>query len=175
MSNTAHLWAIGYDDMERAEQVRQTTLKLGETGCLSVLDTAVVIRYPDGSVTLDGKPYVGTTKTGSHTGTSIFGGVALAADPLCAQAVRALLDCVGAGPCEDEIDKGFVLDVQSMIKPGTSVLFVLDHVCDKDAMLQGIRGLGGMVLKTNVDSMLARQTQYSLADGAHTAKPCGDG
>jgi hypothetical protein len=54
MTKRGHLWAIEYSDVGRAEQVRQEILKLGATPCLTVLDTAVVVRYPDGVATLDG-------------------------------------------------------------------------------------------------------------------------
>jgi uncharacterized membrane protein len=167
----AHLWAIGYNDMERAERVRQAAMKLAETGCLTVLDTAVVIRYADGSVTLDGRPYVDTTKAGSHFSTGILAGLTFAAPPLCEQAVRTILDSVGGAPCDIEIDKGFVCDVQSMITPETSVLFLLDQEGEMGAILEGIRGLGGKVLKSNVDAGRVRQVQSKLAEGVETAKP----
>jgi uncharacterized membrane protein len=54
MTTNAHLWAIGYDEVARAEQVRNEIIRLGEQHCLIVLDTAVVVRYPDGTLTLDG-------------------------------------------------------------------------------------------------------------------------
>src|SRR5215472_7992986 len=58
MTKGGHLWAIGYNDMGRAEQVRHEIIRLGDKHCLILLDTAVVVRYPDGSVTLDGEPFV---------------------------------------------------------------------------------------------------------------------
>jgi hypothetical protein len=61
MTTASHLWAIGYDDMERAYQVRDEIARLGwESGqagnYLLLLDLAVVVRHPDGSFTLDRKP-----------------------------------------------------------------------------------------------------------------------
>ena len=171
MTEGAHLWAIGYNGIERAEEVRQVAMKLAETGCLTVLDAAVVKRFLDGSVTLDGIPYVDITKAGGHPGTSILAGLTFAAPPLCEQAVRTILDSVGGGPCDVEIDKGLLRDVQSMITPGTSVLFLLDQECGMDAILDGIRGLGGKVLKSNVDAVRAMRVQSKLAEGVETAKP----
>ena len=46
MTTATHLWAIGYDDMGRAEQVRHEILKLGNKHCLILLDTAVAVRTP---------------------------------------------------------------------------------------------------------------------------------
>ena len=61
------------------------------------------------------------------------------------------------------IDNAFVSEVQSLMKPGTSALFVLDQEGDMDAILQGIRGLGGTVLKANVDVARAKLIQSTLA------------
>ena len=55
------------------------------------------------------------------------------------------------------------------MKPGTSALFVLDRVGDMDAILQGIRGLGGTVLKTNVDLKRAQLIQTTLAAATETS------
>jgi hypothetical protein len=40
MTADAQLWAIGYDDTDRAEQVRGEVAMLAETHCLNLLDTA---------------------------------------------------------------------------------------------------------------------------------------
>ena len=48
MTKSEHLWAIGYDDMERAEQVHEEIIRLGwNTHYLDLLDIAVVVRHPD--------------------------------------------------------------------------------------------------------------------------------
>jgi uncharacterized membrane protein len=65
-------------------------------------------------------------------------------------------------------------EVGGLIKPGTSVLFVLDEVGNMDAILRGIRGLGGTVLKTNVDLERARLIQSTLAASADTTQPNGE-
>jgi uncharacterized membrane protein len=51
-------------------------------------------------------------------------------------------------------------------------LFVLDQEGDMPAILQGIRGLGGTVLKANVDLQRAQMIQSTLA-AAETLKPDG--
>ena len=48
MTTAAHLWAIGYDNMGRAEQVRAAIRKLGDKHCLILLDAAVVLHGPMG-------------------------------------------------------------------------------------------------------------------------------
>jgi uncharacterized membrane protein len=61
------------------------------------------------------------------------------------------------------IDKEFVRAVEAGMTPGASVLFVMDEWCDREAVLYQLGGLGGKVLKTNVDPELAKQVQAALA------------
>jgi len=62
--------------------------------------------------------------------------------------------------------------VKELMKPGTSAIFVLDDEGDMDVILHRIRGLGGTVLKTNVDLERARLIQSTLAaPSAQTSKP----
>jgi uncharacterized membrane protein len=165
MSEATHLWAIGYDNSQRAEQLRAEINRLGEKHCLILLDTAVVVRYPDGILTVDGEPFVALARLGGHTLTSFLAGLALAVPPLTGAAVgalvsrRAVLATVG-------IDESFVREVEALMKPGTSVLFVLDREGDMEMILHAIRGLGGTVLKTNVDWKRAELIQSTLADVA---------
>jgi uncharacterized membrane protein len=173
MIEGGHLWAIGYDDMNRAEQVRAEIARLSERHCLILLDTAVVVRYLDGCVTLDGEPFVAATRFSGHTFASFLAGLALGAPPLTGAAVAAWAGA-GGPAAEVGIDQGFVCEVQALMKPGTSSLFVLDQEGDMPAILQGIRGLGGTVLKTNVDLTRAKLIQATLAaSAAGTHEPDG--
>ena len=149
--------------MGRAEQVRHEIIKLSDKHCLILLDTAVAVRYSDGSVTLNGEPFVAAIDFSGHSFASFLAGLALAAPPLTAGAVGGLMRSTGGAAAEVGIDDAFVSEVQSLMKPGTSALFVLDQEGDMDAILQGIRGLGGTVLKTNVDVKRASLIQSTLA------------
>jgi uncharacterized membrane protein len=164
MNKSGHLWAIGYDDMERAEQVRAAIARLGETHCLVLLDTAVAVRYPDGCVTLDGERFVPAPDFRGHTFASFLAGLALGAPPLNEAAAGALVRATGGAANEVGIADAFVNEVQALMTPGTSALFVLDREGDMAAILQGIRGLGGTVLRTNVDLERAKLIQSTLAD-----------
>ena len=175
MSKTGHLWAIGYDDTEGAEQLRSALARLSEKHCLVVLDTAVVVRYADGCVTLDGEPFVAEIKLSGHTFASFLASLALGAPPLTGAAVGALVrrPCtasVGVG-----IDEEFIREIEGLMKPGTSALFVLDREGDMEAILQGIRGIGGTVLKTNVDLERAKLIQSTLAAATTEIASSGGG
>ena len=90
MAQIGNLWAVSYDDPDRADQVRVEITKLHERHCLIMLDTAVAVRYADGSVTLEGEPFVIDTKIRSHTFARFLAGLVLAAPPLTGAAVGAM-------------------------------------------------------------------------------------
>ena len=168
MNTEAHLWAIGYDDMGRADQVRDEIATLGwgsgNAGRYLILeDCAVVVRHPDGSFTVNRKRFAGLANILACTGAGFLAGLVLAA-PLTGATIGALLGGAGsAAATRLGISEDFVRDVEAMMKPGTSALFVLDDAVDMEVILHKIQGLGGKVLKTNVDLERAKLIQSTLA------------
>jgi uncharacterized membrane protein len=61
------------------------------------------------------------------------------------------------------VGEDFISEVTGLMKPGPSAILVLDDEGDMDVILHRIRGLGGTVLKTNVDLERARLIQSTLA------------
>ena len=168
MSTTTHLWAIGYDDMARADQVRDEIIQLGwgagrAAKYLILDDIAVVVRHADGTLTFDRKRFPGLTNILACTGVGFLAGLVVAS-PVTGAAIGALLGSAGtAAATHAGISEAFIRDVEAMMKPGTSALFVLDHEGDMDMILHKIRGLAGSVLKTNVDLERAKLIQSTLA------------
>jgi uncharacterized membrane protein len=174
MATSAHLWAIGFDDMARADQVRDeiTTLGWGPgrvDSPLLLYDIAVVVRKSDGSFTLDRQPFPGVANILGWTGAGFLAGLVLGA-PLTGAAVGALLGGAGTAAMAAEIgiSDDFVREVERLMKPGTSALFILNEGGDMELILQTIRGLGGTVLKTNVDPERAKLIQSALTAGPET-------
>jgi uncharacterized membrane protein len=169
MTTASHLWAIGYDDIERADQVREVIARLGwETGevgkYLILLDIAVVVRHPDGSFHFDRKPIAAATNILGCTVAGFLAGLVLAA-PLTGATIGALVGAAGTAisAASAGISADFVREVEALMKPGTSALFILDDQGDMEVILHKIQGLGGTVLKTNVDLERARLIQSTLA------------
>jgi uncharacterized membrane protein len=165
MTKPGHLWAIGFPDLSRAEQVRREVVRLGDQHALVLLDTGVAVQYPDGSVTLEGEPFVAPINFRGHGVAGFFAGLALGALPLTGAAVGNVVTEPGGGVAGTGITDDFIRAAETLMTPGTSALFVFDREGDMDAILQGIRGLGGTVLKANVDVERARLIQSSLAAG----------
>ncbi len=167
MTTAAHLWAIGYDDVERAVHAREVISKVGwgagRAGkYLILLDIAVIARHADGSFTYDRKPFPSAVNIFGSTAVGFLAGLVLAA-PIIGAAIGALM---GAGATASDaigIPSDFIREVQEMMKPATSALFVLDDRVDMEVILHAIRGLSGTVLKTNVDLEQVRLIQSTLA------------
>jgi uncharacterized membrane protein len=164
MTTTSHLWAIGYDDVERAKQVRDEIVKLGwDDQYFYLEDVVVVVRHPDGSFAFDHARFPGALNVLACTTVGFLAGLVVAA-PLGGAAVGALLGGAGtaAMAASAGIGNDFILEVEKLMKPGTSALFVLDAEGDMAVILHGIRGLGGTVMKTNVDVERAKLIQSTL-------------
>jgi uncharacterized membrane protein len=179
MDPNGHLWAIGFDSEGRAGEVREeiTRLGWGMDGLLSVLrldDVAVVVRSRDGSYSFNREPFLVAANVLSCSVLGMLVGLVVAA-PMTGATVGALLGGVGSAAASSAwIDESFVRDVERLMKPGTSALFVLDEEGDMDIILHHIRGLGGTVLKTNVDMERARLIQATLADSPEDPRGSND-
>ena len=172
MTKSEHLWAIGYDDMGRAEQVRDEIIRLGwDTHYLILLDIAVVVRHPDGSFTCNHERFPAVANILGCTAVGFLAGLVLLA-PLTGATVGALLGGAGTAAAVTAVGIGddFVREVEGLMQPGTSALFVLDSEGDMEVILHAIQGLGGKVLRTNVDLQRAQLIQSTLA-AADTSTP----
>jgi uncharacterized membrane protein len=99
----------------------------------------------------------------STSARALLARLALGAAPLTAAAVDALVKGTGRFAAEVGIGDDFISEVEALMQPGSSALFVLDAEGDLEAILDSIRGLGGTVLKTNVDLERARLIQSTLS------------
>jgi uncharacterized membrane protein len=176
MATSGHLWAIGYDDMERANQVREEIVSLAwDKHYLLLNEVAVVVRHPDGSYTLDRERLHPASNLLGCTTVGLLAGLVLGV-PVVGATIGAIIGGAGSAAvwASAGIGDDFVSEAQGLMKPGTSALFVLESEGDMDVILHAIRGLGGTVLKTNVDLERARLIQSTLAGtAAPTSKPDG--
>jgi uncharacterized membrane protein len=164
MTTIRHLWAIGFDDMGRADQVRDEITGLcRHADDLILKDVAVVVRHPDGSFTLNREPVAAVKYFLDCAAIDFITGVVAAAAMFCTPPGAGVGPADIAAPAALGIDRNFIREVQGVMKPGTSALFVLDEVGNMDKIIESIRGLGGTVLRTNVDLERAKLIQSTLA------------
>jgi|HubBroStandDraft_6_1064221.scaffolds.fasta_scaffold20803_2 uncharacterized membrane protein len=167
MTDSGHLWAVGFDGVSRADRVCGEIIKLAERHSLTLLDWTVAVRSLDGSFTVDGEPLLHPIRRGRLA--NFLASLALGAPPLTSAAVDNFTGGAHSAGC---ISEDFIREVEDLMQPGTSVLFVVDTAENLNAILDSIRGLGGTVLKTNVDLDRARLIRSALA--APTNHPQGD-
>ncbi len=93
-----------------------------------LVDIAVVVRHADGSFTFNQKPFPATYNILACTAVGFLAGLVVAA-PLGGAAIGAVLGVVGSGAVTWSvgISDDFVREVEGLMKPGTSALFVLDN------------------------------------------------
>src|SRR5438128_8634239 len=99
MTTSKHLWAVGYDDMERADHVREEIVRLGWVENRLILeDVAVVVRHLDGSFTLDRERFPAVSNVLGCSAVGFLAGLVLGV-PLAGAAVGAMLGGAGGGIC----------------------------------------------------------------------------
>ena len=126
----------------------------------------MVVRHADGSFTLNRTRFPGVANILACTGAGLLAGLVLAA-PLTGATLGALLGSAGtAAGRRLGISEDFIHDAEALMKPGTSAVFVLDDSGDMEIILHRIQGLGGKVLKTNVDLERAKLIQSTLSAAA---------
>jgi uncharacterized membrane protein len=157
MSDSGHIWAVAFDGVTRADLVCGEVKKLAERHSLILDDWAIAVRSADGSFTVDGEPLLQPTRHGRLA--NFLASLALGAPPLTCEAVDLFTSHQAGGA----ISHDFIGEVKDLMQPGSSALFVVDRAGDLNAILDGIRGLGGTVLKTNVDLERAQLIQSTLA------------
>jgi uncharacterized membrane protein len=171
MPHMARFWAIGYENSARAEEARARIDALaGHEPHLSLLDIAILERHLDGTYTLDREPFPATGNIFSGRILRFLAGFALFA-PVTDGAVDAMLGSSAATTASAiGIEDKFIQDMKNILKPGSSTLLVLDDDGEIGEILRGIRGMGGTVLKTNVDVERAKLIQATLnADALKSA------
>jgi len=165
MTKSGNLWAVGYDNMDRAKEVREEIVRLGwDKHYLILDDVAVVVRHPDGSFTLNREKFPAAANIVGSSVVGFLAGLVVGA-PVTGATIGAMVGGVGTTVAVSSvgISDDFVKEVEALMKPGTSAIFVLDDEGDMDVILHKIRGLGGTVLKTNVDLEHAKLIQSTLA------------
>ena len=154
MSHSAHLWAIEYDHAESAERLRtEIEFLSGSDRCLDLYDMAILFAKRDGTYTLDRKPFPRTGVFRAGGILDFIAGFALAAPIYDVEAADAFLGGMNANlPRDVGIDRQFVDQVRTMLRPGSAALLALtDGRSDLTEAMRGIQGFGGTVLRTTAD------------------------
>jgi uncharacterized membrane protein len=156
------LVAIVYPSEAKAEEVRQTLLKLQREYLITIGDAVIAVKTDDDSVKLN--QMVNTTAIGAATG-SFWGLLVglLFMNPLIGVAVGAASGALGGALTDFGIQDQFMKELASSTKPGNAVLFVLIKHMTADKVLNAIKDAGGVVLKTSLDEKKEQLLRETLA------------
>ena len=126
MTKSRNLWAIGYDDVGRANQIDDEIISLGWHKHYLILDdVAVVVRHPDGSFTLNREKFPAAANILGCSVVGLLAGLVVGV-PITGATIGAMVGGSVAVLASAGIGEDFIKDVERLMKPGTAALFVLD-------------------------------------------------
>ena len=157
------LIVIAFPNKEKAEQVREKLFAMQKEYLISVEDAVVAVRKPDGSVKLN--QLFSTTAVGGVTGA--FWGLLIGLiflNPLLGAASGAI-----SGAYTDfGVNDKFMKQVAAAVPPGGAALFVLVGKMTTDKVLEGLKGVGGTVLRTSFEKSKDEAIRAALAGQSPT-------
>lgn len=162
----SNLIVVGFDDQQKAEEVRLELLKLQKEYLIDLEDAVVAVKNEDGKIKLH--QAFNLTAAGAISGGfwgSLIGLLFL--NPLLGAAVGASAGAVGGALTDIGIDDKFMKDLAASLKPDSSVLFVLVRKSTPDKVLEDLSKFQGKVLKTS----LSHEDEAKLQAALDSAKP----
>ena len=158
----SHLWAVAFDDVARADQVCAQLLDLEASEAFLIEDLVVAVRQSDGSLQVRHATHPNAEAVARGSIVGLVVGLLLLR-PLTGAGLGALVGSAVAALHGAGIDRPFLCEAEAALRPGTSAVFLLDRSEDMGRLLPRLRGLGGKVLRTNVDEERLKQVQAALS------------
>jgi len=156
------LLVIAFPTEEKAEQVRQKLFTMQKEYLIEMGDAVVAVKDADGAIKLN--QLFNTTAIGGVSGAfwgALIGLIFMM--PLAGAALGAASGAVSGALTDFGIDDKFMKDVASVIPPGGAALFVLVRKMTTDKVLEGLKGVGGVVLRTSFEKSREDAIRAALA------------
>ncbi|GDX39531.1 membrane protein [Methylocystaceae bacterium] len=144
------LLVIAFSSEEKAEQVRQKLISMQKEYLIELGDAVVAVKTEDGSIKLN--QLFNTAAIGGVSGAfwgALIGMVFMM--PLAGAALGAASGAVSGALTDFGINDDFMKDVAEAVPPGGAALFLLVRKMTTDKVLEGLKGVGGTVLRTSFD------------------------
>jgi uncharacterized membrane protein len=139
------LIAIVYPSEQAAEAVRAKLFEMQKEYLIEIGDAVIAVKSADGAVKLN--QLFNTTAVGAVSGG--FWGM--------------LIGALSGALTDFGIEDNFMKTLAESVQPGNAVLFVLIRKMTADKVLDGIKGLGGVVLRTSFDHDNEQKLRDALA------------
>ncbi|GLI93573.1 DUF1269 domain-containing protein [Methylocystis echinoides] len=156
------LLVIAFSSEQKAEDVRQKLFQMQKEYLIEMGDAVVAVKDADGHIKLN--QLFNTTAIGGVSG--MFWGALIGLIfmmPLAGAALGAASGAVSGALTDFGIDDKFMKDVAEAVPPGGAALFVLVRKMTTDKVLEGLRGVGGTVLRTSFDKSKDDAIRAALA------------
>jgi uncharacterized membrane protein len=157
----ADLIAIGYPDEATAVQAQQEAERLAHDLRIEPDAIAAIVRHRDGKFKVHSTAHLvaGGTTYGMFWGL-LFG--LLFFVPLFGLAVGAGMGALMGKIEKSGVDKEFQRQVQELLQPGTSALFLMVENVTPDAAVDALSRFGGTVLATTLSKEAEAELQVEL-------------
>ncbi|MGJ0535595.1 DUF1269 domain-containing protein [Methylocystis sp. FS] len=156
------LLVIAFPSEEKAEEVRQKLFTMQKEYLIELGDAVVAVKNADGAIKLN--QLFNTTALGGVSGAfwgALIGLIFMM--PLAGAAIGAGAGAVSGALTDFGIDDKFMKDVAAAVPPGGAALFLLVRKMTTDKVLEGLKGVGGVVLRTSFDKSKEDAIRAALA------------
>lgn len=163
------LVVISFPTEAKAEEVRQKILAMHKEYLLEVGDAVVAVKDAKGRIKLN--QLLNTTAVGATSGAfwgTLIGLIFLM--PLAGAVIGGASGAVSGALADVGISDKWMKETAAAIQPGTAALFVLVRRATADKVLEGLKGVGGTVMKTSLDHTKEAALQAAL-DGVRAVVP----
>jgi uncharacterized membrane protein len=169
----ADLIAIGYPDETTAIEAQEEAERLAHDLVIQPDAIAAIVRHQDGKIKVHSSAHAvaGGTAYGMFWGL-LFG--LLFFVPFLGMAVGAGMGALFGKIEKSGVNKEFQKQVQDMLQPGTSALFLVVEKITPDKAVDALSQYGGTVLKTSLSKEAEAELQAELG-GTPAGEPVGAG
>ena len=168
----ADLVAIGYPDETTAIQAASEAENLAHELIIQPDAIAAIVRHKDGKIKVHSSAHTvaGGTTYGMFWGL-LFGMLFFV--PFFGMAVGAGMGALFGKIEKSGVNKEFQKQVQDMLQPGTSALFLVLEKATPDKATDALGKFGGKVLKTSLPKDAEAELQAELGGGCVCHRPIG--
>ena len=158
------LIVVAFDHFDDARSALERIRSLEREGRISLEDTALVQRDPDGTAHVKNE-VSGTTETATVIGAAV-GGLVLFLFPVVGLALGAAAGAAIGTAMDRGVSASFIDEVKTTLRPGRSAMFLVVREADLDAVLAGLRDLPGEVLQSTLSTEAEEALRHALRPDA---------
>lgn len=155
------LVAVAYPDVATAQRVRQELVEAAKEHLVQLDDAVVVEHQPNGKIKLH--QAMGTTGAGAAGG-ALWGGLIglLFLAPLLGMAVGAASGALAGKMADVGVDDDFMKNLGARLEAGGAALIVLGSTDARDKVIDRVKGYGGDVIQTSLDTEAEQHLRDAL-------------